>query len=62
MLEGFTFLVEGEGYSRDLHHRRRGGRSTSRISSPGEYTITEQESEVTARYEIPAGQTVDCDR
>ena len=26
--------------------------------APGEYTITEQESDLTTRYEIPAGQTV----
>ena len=26
--------------------------------APGEYTITEQENDLTIRYEIPAGQTV----
>ena len=41
-----TFTTDGAGkiYIEDL--------------APGEYTITEQESELTARYEIPAGQTV----
>ena len=34
------------------------GRSTIEDLAPGEYSITEQESELTARYEIPAGQTV----
>ena len=56
-LEGFTFLVEGEGYSETF---TTDGAGTIYIEdlAPGEYTITEQESEVTARYEIPAGQTV----
>ena len=56
-LEGFTFLVEGEGYSQTFVTD---GAGTIYIEdlSPGEYTITEQESESTARYEIPAGQTV----
>ena len=57
VLEGFTFLVEGEGYSETF---TTDGAGTIYIEdlAPGEYTITEQESEVTARYEIPAGQTV----
>ena len=57
-LEGFTFLVEGEGYSQTFVTD---GAGTIYIEdlSPGEYTITEQESELTARYEIPAGQTVE---
>ena len=56
-LEGFTFLVEGEGYSETF---TTDGAGTIYIEdlAPGKYTITEQESEVTARYEIPAGQTV----
>ena len=56
-LEGFTFLVEGEGYSETF---TTDGAGTIYIEdlAPGEYTITEQESELTARYEIPAGQTV----
>ena len=56
-LEGFTFLVEGEGYSQTFVTD---GAGTIYIEdlAPGEYTITEQESELTARYEIPAGQTV----
>ena len=57
VLEGFTFLVEGEGYSQTFVTD---GAGTIYIEdlAPGEYTITEQESELTARYEIPAGQTV----
>ncbi len=57
VLEGFTFLVEGEGYSETF---TTDGAGTIYIEdlAPGKYTITEQESEVTARYEIPAGQTV----
>ena len=57
VLEGFTFLVEGEGYSETF---TTDGAGTIYIEdlTPGEYTITEQESEVTARYEIPASQTV----
>ena len=58
VLEGFTFLVEGEGYSQTFVTD---GAGTIYIEdlAPGEYTITEQESELTARYEIPAGQTVE---
>lgn len=57
VLEGFTFLVEGENYSQTF---TTDGAGTIYIKdlSPGEYTVTEQESELTARYEIPAGQTV----
>ena len=56
-LEGFTFLVEGENYSQTFVTD---GAGTIYIEdlAPGEYSITEQESELTARYEIPAGQTV----
>ena len=58
VLAGFTFLVEGEGYSETF---TTDGAGTIYIEdlAPGEYTITEQESELTARYEIPAGQTVE---
>ena len=57
VLEGFTFLVEGENYSQTFVTD---GAGTIYIEdlAPGEYTITEQESELTTRYEIPAGQTV----
>ena len=57
VLEGFTFLVEGENYSQTFVTD---GAGTIYIEdlAPGEYTVTEQESELTARYEIPAGQTV----
>ena len=57
VLEGFTFLVESEGYSETF---TTDGAGTIYIENlaPGEYTITEQESDLTARYEIPAGQTV----
>ena len=57
VLEGFTFLVESEGYSETF---TTDGAGTIYIEdlAPGEYTITEQESELTTRYEIPAGQTV----
>lgn len=57
-LEGFTFLVEGEGYS-ETFTTDGAGKIYIEDLSPGEYTITEQESELTARYEIPAGQTVE---
>ena len=58
VLAGFTFLVEGEGYSETF---TTDGAGTIYIEEldPGEYTITEQESELTTRYEIPAGQTVE---
>ena len=57
VLEGFTFLVESEGYSETF---TTDGAGTIYIEdlAPGKYTITEQESDLTARYEIPAGQTV----
>ena len=56
-LEGFTFLVEGEGYS-ETFTTDGAGKIYIEDLAPGEYSITEQESELTARYEIPAGQTV----
>ena len=58
VLEGFTFLVESEGYSETF---TTDGAGTIYIEdlAPGEYTITEQENDLTARYEIPAGQTVE---
>ena len=57
VLEGFTFLVESEGYSETF---TTDGAGTIYIEdlAPDEYTITEQESELTTRYEIPTGQTV----
>ena len=58
VLEGFTFLVEGEGYNQTFVTDG-AGKIYIEDLSPGEYTITEQESELTARYEIPAGQTVE---
>ena len=57
MLEGFTFLVEGEGYNQTFVTDGAGIIYIEDLA-PGEYTITEQESELTTRYEIPAGQTV----
>ena len=57
VLEGFTFLVEGENYSQTFVTDGAGTIYIEELA-PDEYTITEQESEVTARYEIPAGQTV----
>ncbi len=57
-LEGFTFLVEGEGYS-ETFTTDGAGKIYIEDLSPGEYTITEQENDLTARYEIPAGQTVE---
>ena len=58
VLEGFTFLVESEGYSETF---TTDGAGTIYIEdlAPDEYTITEQENDLTARYEIPAGQTVE---
>ena len=58
VLEGFTFLVEGEGYS-ETFITDGAGKIYIEDLAPGEYTITEQESELTTRYEIPAGQTVE---
>ena len=58
VLEGFTFLVEGEGYS-ETFVTNGAGEIYIEDLAPGEYTITEQESEMTSRYEIPAGQTVE---
>ena len=57
VLEGFTFLVESEGYS-ETFTTDGAGKIYIEDLAPGEYTVTEQESELTARYEIPAGQTV----
>ena len=57
VLKGFTFLVEGEGYS-ETFITDGAGKIYIEDLAPGEYTITEQESDLTARYEIPAGQTV----
>lgn len=58
VLVGFTFLVEGENYS-ETFTTDGAGKIYIEDLSPGEYSITEQESELTARYEIPAGQTVE---
>ena len=58
VLVGFTFLVEGEGYS-ETFTTDGAGKIYIEDLAPGEYTITEQESDLTARYEIPAGQTVE---
>ncbi len=58
VLEGFTFLVEGENYS-ETFITDGAGKIYIEDLAPGEYTITEQESDLTARYEIPAGQTVE---
>jgi hypothetical protein len=57
VLEGFTFLVEGDGYS-ETFTTDGAGKIYIQDLVPGEYTVTEQESDLTARYEIPAGQTI----
>ena len=57
VLEGFTFLVEGEDYS-ETFVTDGAGEIYIEDLAPGQYTVTEQESNLTARYEIPAGQTV----
>ena len=57
VLEGFTFLVEGENYSQTFITDG-AGKIYIQDLAPGEYTVTEQESDLTARYEIPSGQTV----
>ena len=57
VLEGFTFLVEGENYSQTFTTDG-AGKIYIEDLAPGEYTITEQENELTTRYEIPTGQTV----
>ena len=58
VLEGFVFLVEGDNFSQ-THITDGAGEIYIEDLAPGEYTITEQESEMTSRYEIPAGQTVE---
>ena len=58
VLEGFTFLVEGENFSQ-TYTTDGAGEIYIEDLAPGEYTITEQESEMTSRYEIPAGQTLE---
>ena len=57
VLEGFTFLVESENYS-GTFTTDGAGKIYIQDLVPGEYTVTEQESDLTARYQIPAGQTV----
>lgn len=57
VLEGFTFLVEGENYS-ETFTTDRAGKIYIQDLAPGEYTVTEQENALTARYEIPAEQTI----
>ena len=57
VLEGFTFLVEGENYS-ETFSTDGAGKIYIQDLAPGEYTVTEQESDLTASYQIPAGQTV----
>ena len=57
VLEGFTFLVEGENCSQTFVTDGAGKIYIENLA-PGEYTVTEQENALTARYEIPAGQTV----
>ena len=57
VLAGFTFLVEGENYS-ETFTTDGAGKIYIQDLVPGEYTVTEQESDLTARYEIPAGQTI----
>ena len=56
-MEGFTFLVEGNGYS-ETFTTDGAGKIYIENLAPGEYTVTEQENDLTSRYEIPAGQTV----
>lgn len=56
--EGFTFLVEGNEYS-EIFTTDGAGTIYIENLTPGEYTITEQESELTSRYEIPSCQTVE---
>ena len=57
VLEGFTFLVEGENYL-ETFTTDGAGKIYIQDLVPGEYTVTEQESDLTARYEIPPGQTI----
>ena len=57
VLEGFTFLVESENYS-EIFTTDGAGKIYIQDMAPGEYTVTEQESDLTVRYEIPAGQTI----
>lgn len=57
VLEGFTFLVESEGYS-ETFTTDGAGKIYIQDLAPGEYTVTEQENALTARYQIPAEQTI----
>ena len=57
VLAGFTFLVEGENYS-ETFTTDGAGKIYIQDLAPGEYTVTEQENALTARYQIPAEQTI----
>jgi hypothetical protein len=56
-VEGISFIVAGEGYEETFVTDKQGEIYVQDLV-PGEYTITEVENDVTAKYIIEAGKTV----
>lgn len=56
-VEGIAFIVAGEGYEETFVTDKQGEIYVQDLV-PGEYTITEVENDVTAKYIIEAGKTV----
>jgi hypothetical protein len=56
-VEGISFIVAGEGYEETFVTDKQGQIYVQDLV-PGEYTITEVENDVTAKYIIEAGKTV----
>ncbi len=56
-VEGISFIVSGEGYEETFKTDKQGQIYVQDLL-PGEYTVTEVENDVTAKYIIEAGKTV----
>lgn len=56
-VEGISFIVAGEGYEETFVTDKQGQIYVQDLV-PGEYTVTEVENDVTAKYIIEAGKTV----
>ena len=56
-VEGISFIVTGEGYEETFKTDKQGEIYVQDLV-PGEYTVTEVENDVTAKYVIEAGKTV----
>lgn len=56
-VEGISFIVAGEGYEETFVTDKQGEIYVQDLV-PGEYTVTEVENDVTAKYIIEAGKTV----